>query len=519
MTRSSNFSPEAARRAIEFIGCLKHTKGSWRGVPFVLPGWQREIVERTFGTVRPSRGARRKLVRQYRKLFLAVAKKNGKTGLASAFGAVGLYADDEFGAEVYSGAASRDQATLVYRELSAMIKQVPTLRKMSRFYDSVKRIYVPSTESFYQALSADADYSDGINPSMWIADELHRHKSRELYDLLNQGSGTREQPLGIVITTAGYDRTSVCWEEWQYAREVAAGKIEDPTFLSRVFEVPDEVDWGKLMEDESLWYLANPALGDFLDIEDLRKAVREANYKPAMQNSVRRLRFNQWTQAEEHWFESGQWEACGGIVDEAKLQGRDCYGGLDLASTSDFAAWVLIFPREDQGFDVLPRLYLPEAAVERRERRRDQLQAWARHGYLTITPGNVVDYDWIKSQIHKDAEAFRIREIGFDPWTATQISVQLAEDGLTLVPVRQGFRTLSSPSKLLETLVAKRLINHGGHPVLSWMAGNATVEVGPTEEIKPSKRRSAEKIDGIVALITALERAMHAEPDSVACVF
>ena len=516
MTRYSSFSPEAANRAVSFVGCLKHTKGRWRGVPFQLTDWQQPDWEQVFGQMvpNPNRASQRQMLRKYRRWFKAVAKKNGKTEEAAAAAGVLLYADDEYGAEVYSGAASRDQATLVYKELSSMVKQVPALRKMSRFYDSTKRIYVPSTESTFQALSADADFSDGINPSGVVVDELHRHKNRELYDLLKQGSGTREQPLLIVITTAGFDRSSVCYEEWEYARKVKQGIIEDPRLYVSLYETPAELTFEQIAQDEKLWTLANPALGDFLDIEDLRSAVREAHQKPAMRNSVLRLRFNQWTAAESRWFSADAWRSCGGLLGD--LSGKECYGGLDLAYTSDFAAWVLYFP---DGHKVVTKVFAPESVFESRSMMQGQLAAWRKSGDLIVTPGDVIDYDFIKAQIIKDAGQYNIREIGYDPWSAMQIAVQLGNEGLQMVPVRQGFATLSAPAKLLETMVARGELNHGGNQVLAWMADNVVIEEDAGANIKPSKKKSSEKIDGIVALVTALERAMHAEEPMIAAIY
>ena len=514
--QSANYSPEAAQRAIDFIACLKHTKGRWRGVPFVLPGWQADrIVKPLFGNVVPNprfpSGSPRKTLRRYRKAFVTMGKKNGKSGLAAAMAADLLYADGEFGAEVYSGAASRDQATIIYRELKAMVKQVPELDALSQCYDSTKRIYVPSTESFYQALSADADYSDGVNPSGVIVDELHRHKSRELYDLLNEGSGTREQPLIIVITTAGVDQHSVCFEEWQYARQVAADPNLDSTFLPVLYEIPGDLSFDEIAADEKLWYLANPALGDFLDIEDLRKSVREAKQKPAQRLSTMRLRFNAWTQSETVWLPHEDWIACGSdllTTIEERNRGRSGYGGLDLSSTQDFAAWRIVFPWEDGSRDTVGCCFIPEDTARKRKN-YGQLLEWERGGHLCITPGNIIDYEFIEEQIRRDSEKYRIEEIGYDPWGSSQIIVDLDRDGFVMVPVRQGFATLSPPAKLLETYVAKHTLHHGGDPLLAWMAGNVTVEIDAAENIKPSKKKSAERIDGIVALIIAEERAMH----------
>lgn len=505
MIRSTTYSTEKAHSAVAFIESLKHTKGQYRGVQFLLADWQREWTEKLFGTLTPDGR------RQYRKAFLAVPKKSGKTALASGVGIKLLCADGEEGAEVYSAAASRDQATLVYREMRDMIKQIPRLKKRTRWYDSVKRIVYTTAsgaENTYQALSADADYSDGINPSGVIVDELHRHKNRELYDLLNEGGGTRRQPLTIVITTAGSDKSSVCYEEWEYARKVLTGVIDDPTFLPVIYEMPEGADW----QDEAEWFKCNPALGDFLDIEDLRKSVREASEKPGKQNSVRRLRFNQWTSADSRWFDLGAWDACGGMIDETKLYGRIAFGGVDLSSTEDFTAWQLVIPWEgSEGYDILTRAWIPRATLEKRTKQRAWLEGLEREGFLTVIPGDSIDPEYIENQILKDAERFEIREIGYDPWLAKHMAIKLEAQGLTCVPVRQGYGTLSAPSKLLERLVRDHKLNHGGHPLLRWMADVVMVETDANENIKPSKKASNDRIDCIAATVTALERAMHQE--------
>jgi len=500
MARSKTFSTEQADKAVQFIESLRHT-GDWRGVPFVLTGWQREIIRALFGTMGPDGK------RQYRKSFIAIPKKNGKSEFVSAIAAKLLYADGG-GAEVYSAAASREQAAIIYRTMKAMVMQVPALAARTKPYDSVKRLYVEQTGSFFQSLSADADYADGINPSGVIVDELHRHKTRDLYDLLRQGSGTRRQPLMVTITTAGTDKESVCFEQWEYARKVRDGVMDDPTLLPVIYEMPTDADW----TDEAEWFKCNPALGDYLAIEELRALVREALEQPSFQNSVRRLRFNQWTAAESRWFDLGAWDACGNdtiTAIEKRNEGRACYLGLDLASTSDLAAYALVFPRDDVGYDALFRAYLPQSAIDKRTKHAPVFAAWEREGFLRVTPGDVIDYDFIKSDILADAGRFQVEEIGYDPWSAVQVALQLQGEGLTCVPVRQGFSTLSPPAKLLETLVARREIHHGGHPVARWCADNVQTEEDSAGNIKPSKKASTEKIDVVAALVTGLERAMY----------
>jgi phage terminase large subunit-like protein len=470
---------------VQFIEGLPHTKGRWAGVKFKLADWQREeIIEPLFGTLNADGK------RQYRTAYLEVGRKNGKSELAAAIALKLLVADGEQGAEIYGAAADRDQATIVFH-----------LNERLKIIDSQKRIVDAKSGSVYRAIPADAAGSHGFNASGVIFDEVHAQPSRELWDVLTTSTSAREQPLVFAITTAGYDRTSICWELHDYARKVLEGVVCDPTFFAWIRALPEDADW----TDERLWKLANPGLGDFRSVDELRDMVNRAKETPGLQNTVRRLYFSQWTQSESRWFDMARWRDCGGVIGD--LAGQSCYGGLDLSSTGDFTSWVMVFDDNK----VIARSYLPEAAVKKRSPMRTQLEVWVREGWLTVTPGDVIDYDFIKAQILKDADTYDIREIGFDPWSAAQISVQLAAEGLVMVPVRQGFATMSAPAKLLETLVARGELNHGGNPILTWMADNCVIETDAGANIKPSKKRSTEKIDGIAALVTALERAMHAE--------
>lgn len=500
-TRSSNFSPEVADKAVKFVESLPHTKGRWAGVPFKLADWQREeIIQPLFGTLNKDGK------RQYRTAYLEVGRKNGKSELAAAIALKLLVADGEQGAEIYGAAADRDQATIVFHVAAEMVRRKPQLAARLKVIDSQKRIIDPKSGSFYRAIPADAAGSHGFNASGVIFDEVHAQPNRELWDVLTTSTSAREQPLVFAITTAGFDRQSICWELHDYATKVLNGVVRDPSFFAWIRALPEDADW----TDERNWKLANPGLGDFRSLDELREMVARAKETPALQNTVRRLYFSQWTQSESRWFDMDHWRSCGGLLGD--LTGQECYGGLDLSSTGDFSAWVLYFP---EGQKVIAQFYLPEAAVKKRSPMQAQLIAWQRSGDLTVTPGDVIDYEYIKQQIIRDAATYNIREIGYDPWSAAQISVQLASelgDGV-MVPVRQGFATMSAPAKLLETMVARGELNHGGHAVLAWMADNCVIETDAGANIKPSKKKSSEKIDGIVALVTALERAMHAETE------
>lgn len=489
-----------------FEHVLVHTKGRWARTPFVLSWWQRANMRELFGRV----GAAG--LRLYRTAYHERGRKNGKSEEAAGVALDLLIMDGEMGAEVYGAACDRDQASIVF-DVAAHMVEYSELRDVCEVVRSTKRIIYKPTDSFYRALPADVAGAHGYNAHGIVFDEVHAQRSRELWDVLTTSTSAREQPLTYAITTAGYDRTSICWELHEYARQVLNGTIEDASFFADVWALPMDADWTK----QSNWKLANPGLeglggGDFRSLEELATSVEQAKHRPSMENTVRRLYMSQWTRSDEKWFRYGLWDSCGGIVDELRLAGRRCFGGLDLAATSDFAAWVLAFPDDDGQVDVLCRFWLPGDVVrERRAPMADQLNTWARDGFLTLTGGNATDYDHIKAQILRDCQTFDMQQIGYDPWTALQVAMQLEGelgDGI-MVPVRQGYKTLSPPAKYLEALLAKGAINHGGNPVLRWMADNVTLEHHQDDAIKPSKRRSTEKIDGIIALCTALERAMH----------
>jgi len=504
--RSSARLHEAeAADAIAFIESLRHVKGSqWAGKKLRLSDWQRYIVSELFGRLTPDG------LRQYRTAYIETPRKTGKSTLSAGIALYLLMGDNEPGAEVYSAATDQDQAALVFSIAAAMVGRDPYLKDRLTVLDHTKRIVDKETGSFYHAISAKAASKHGYNAHGVIYDELHAALNRDLWDVLKTSMGARQQPLMVAITTAGFDRSSICWEQHEYARKVMTGQLDDPSFFGYIAAADETDAW----DDPATWRKANPHLGVTVPVSFYESECAVAKENPAYENTFRRLYLSQWTAAYERWFNLGAWDACGGDTIsglEKKNAGRACYAGLDLASTGDLAAYVLIFPRDDDGYDVLVRAYLPEAALHKRAGQAQAFAGWAKQGYLRVTPGNVIDYDFIKADILTDATRFEIREIGYDPWSAVQVAVQLEGEGLTCVPVRQGFATLSPPAKLLETLVAREQIHHGGHPVARWCADNVQVETDAGGNIKPSKKKSTEKIDVIAALVTGLDRAMHAE--------
>jgi phage terminase large subunit-like protein len=503
------FDERAAGIAVAFFEkLLRHSKGEWAGEPFKLQKWQRdEIIRPLFGWKRKSDGTRR-----FRRAYIEIPRKNGKSSLSSGIALFLLFADGEAGCEVYSAAADRDQAGIVFEEAKKMVEQSPELSKRSQVF---KRAIVTNEGGTYRVLSADAFTKHGLNAHGIVFDELHAQQSRELWDVLNTSTGARRQPMMVMITTAGYDRESICWEQHEYARQVIEGIIQDDEYFAVIYAADEKEDW----QDPEVWARANPGLGVTVKRDYLEAEARRAAASPAYQNTFRRLHLNQWTQQDTRWLDMAAWEACGSPFDAALLKGAMCYGGLDLASTSDLASFVLTFPNEageGELFTWLPFFWIPEEnMLERSRKDRVPYEVWVRQGLIRATEGNMIDYGVIVRDIELLGEMYNIREIAFDRWGAFQVSQQLEGAGFTMVGFGQGFQSMSPPTKELMRLVMDGKLRHGGHPVLRWMADNMVVSTDPAGNVKPNKQKSREKIDGIVAGIMGLDRAMRREGMSV----
>ncbi len=488
-----------------FSELLVHTKGEWAGQPFILSPWERKIVRQVFGWKRSSDGTRK-----YRTVYIEMPRKGGKSTFASGLGLLLTFFDGEPGARVYSAAGDRDQAELVYDDALEMVEMSPELRSRS---EPMKRaIFVPDTFSRFQAISRESGTKFGINAHGIIIDELHVHKTRDLYDTLMTSMGARRQPLAVIITTAGWDRTSICWEVHEYAKKVRDKVIDDPEFLPVIYCAEPEDDW----TDPKVWHKANPGLGEIVSEEYLRKECERAQNIPGRQNVFKRLHLNLWTDQAKCWIPLADWDACEVDISlEEGLARASCYGGVDLSSTRDLSSLGLTFPpsKEDEKWASLQRFYMPADNVQKRVKEdRVPYDQWIDEGYIIPTPGNIVDQDFIRKDIEKLGLQVTLKELAFDRWNSTYLMTQLMEDGLTCVPFGQGFASMSSPSKEFETLIISRMIEHDGNPVMRWQMGNVAMKEDPAGNIKPDKDKSSEKIDGVVASIMSLGRAMfHSE--------
>ena len=505
--RGLRFDEGAAERAIQFYHLLPHIKGEWAkdGAGMELAPWQAFIVGSLFGWKRTD-GTRR-----FRTAYVEVARKNGKSTLAAGLGLWLAFLDGEPGAEVYAAATKRDQAKIVWGDARQMVLKTPDLRALIRPFTS--NLHSESTASKFEPLGADADTMDGLNIHGAIVDELHAHSSRAVVDVLETATGARRQPLIFYITTAGYDRHSVCWSHHDYTIKVLEETYQDDTWFGFIAGLDEGDRW----DDPAVWAKANPNLGVSVKVDDLERKCERARQVPAEQQAFRRLHCNEWTESSTRWLDLAAWDRGNAPVDPEALTGRACYGGLDLSSTTDLTGLVLVFPDGAGGYDVLAYPFVPEEALAKRaERDRVPYPVWREQGHLTATDGNVVDYEVVETVITGLAERYDLRELAIDRWNSTATQTRLTAAGITVVPFGQGFASMTAPAKELERLVLEGRIRHGGHPVLRWCIGNTVVQQDAAGNIKPAKDKSTERIDLTVALVMALGRAMvHAPTESV----
>jgi phage terminase large subunit-like protein len=492
-----------ARRALGFFRYrLRHIEGDLRGTPLLLGPWQKGIVANLFGWKRPD-GTRR-----YREAFIYVPRKNGKTTLGAGIVLYLLVADGEPGAQVYSTAADREQAAITYRCADGMVEQDAGLScrvKPFKTYKSLEFFPADGSPCVFKALSADVGTKHGLNVHGALNDELHAHDKRDLIDVIETATGARSQPLIVHITTADVRRLSICNEKREYAINVRDGIFADAGFFPCIYEASVEDDW----RDPKVWAKANPNLGVSVGIEEMERAARQAQQVPAKQNTFKRLRLNIRTHSESVWIPVDRWDECrDDDFDAEALAGKPCYGGLDLSSTTDLTAFVLLFHKD--GWKALPFFWMPrEKALERQDRDNVPYLLWESQGFLEFTEGDVVDQDFILERVTQIAELYRVIDVGVDRFKADYLIPLMGNRGVTCVAFGQGFVSMSDPTKGLERLILKRELGHDGNPVLRWCLANMMVELDAAEGVKPSKKKATERIDGIVALIMATGRALQ----------
>ena len=488
------FDRKAGQRVVDWIErYCTHTKAEWGGTPLILADWQKEeIIIPAFGWKDRKTG-----LRKYRRVFVFIPRKNGKSTLGSAIGLYLLCGDKEPGAEIFSAASDRLQAGIIHDVAKQMVLQNPTLTTRLRTFQYT--ITHPDSGSFYRVLSSDAPRQHGKNSHGVIFDELHTQPNRELWDVLTTSTGSRRQPLIFAFTTAGFDRQTICFEQYDYAKKVKAGIITDDTFLPVIYESEEKDD----VFDEAIWKQTNPNYQISLKKEYVIEESTRAKNEPSYENTFRRLQLNQWTSAETRWISDEVWMRGVKDFDIKKLEGKPCVCGLDLASRRDICAFIMLFPIEDS-FIILSHFFIPGlTARERTQKDGVNYDQWIRGGFITETPGNVTDYDYIRKFVNDAGEKYDIRVIGYDRWNASQLVINLQDDGFECDPFGQGFASMSAPTKELEGMIYNSQVNHQGNPVLRWMCSNVMIVQDAAGNVKISKDKSKEKVDGMVALVMA----------------
>ena len=495
---------------------LKHSKGEWAGTPVTLEPWERFIICNIFGWKSISNGYRR-----FRTAYIETGRKNGKTTLLAGIGNYLFFADGEPGAEIYTCATKLEQAKISHDEAKRMIKASPTLIKRAKIFRD--NFSIQETSSKFQPLGADADTLDGLNIHAALIDELHAHKNRNLWDVVETATGSRRQPLQIAITTAGFDRDTICFMIHDYVEKILERVVDDDTFFGIIYGIDqeDKIKW----QDESIWIKANPNLGVSVKLEDLQRKAKRAKEMPSQLNAFLQKHLDVWTEAAEIWIPLEKWDECFKEFDDKDLYDRECFAGLDLSSRNDITALSIVFPPTiNEPMKAIFRFFIPQDNMQERVRRdRVPYDAWHRQGHIYATRGNVIDYDFVLNQIMEDCKHFKVMSLYYDIYGATRFSQDLRNLGFEdpkenkhaerhLVEVSSTYNNYTYPMKELEKLIYGKQIEIQKTPVMRWMASNMVLRMGPTGGIMPDKAKSRDKIDGVVSLCLGMMRALITEP-------
>ncbi len=493
------FDSDKAEHICAFLELLPHIKGKWARErrKITLEPWQCFILTTIFGWVHKATGLRR-----FTEVYEEVARKNAKSTISAGVALYMFAADGEQGAEVYAAATTRDQAKIVFGDARAMADREAEMRAALGIEVQAHRLVIPSAASKLEALSAEGSTLDGLNTHCAIIDELHAHKRRDVYDVIDTSRGAREQSLLFCITTAGSDRSGICYERRTHACQVLDGVVSD----ERLFGIIYTLDEGDDPLDPNVWVKANPNYGVSVLHDDMESAARKASAMPSAMANFLTKRLNVWVNADSPWMDMQAWDKCADpSLTFDKVKHLPCWIGLDLASKVDVAAVVRLF-KDGDNYHLIPQFYLPERALE--VSTNSQYDGWRRSGWLTVTEGEVTDYDAIEAQIEADMAQLDVTEVPYDPWQATQLASHLLAKGVPMVEFRQSTGNFSEAMKTLEALVLTGKIRHNGNPMMTWMMSNTVYRPDEYENVRPRKERPENKIDGTVAAIMALARAI-----------
>lgn len=508
--RGLYFDRDDAEFAIRCFSFFRHSKGKWAGQTFELSPWQQFILWNLFGWKR--KGG----VRRFKRAYIEVARKSGKSTFLAGIGIILMALDGESGAEVYSAATKKEQARIVFSEAKRMVKSSPELKQFIKSFRNVMTVSEMG-EAKFEPLSSDANSLDGLNVHGGIVDELHAHKTREVWDVLDTATGSREQPLLVTITTAGFNQEGICYEVRGHCADLLEGLFEDDSYFAFIACIDEDDDW----QDETCWIKANPNLGISNSIDDLRDKATRAMRTASARNNFLCKHLDRWTQQAQLWLPIEKWDACASNIDLAALVNRDCYIGVDLADKLDLNGVCFLFPPiSGERWKMFCRFWMPEDVMQQRcEEGQWHYKQWAEKELIRLTPGNISDYDLIREEVLQLAKQFHVQQIGFDPYNATNFATQLTTAGYQTIEVRQRMNDLSEASKEFEALVVGTKIEHDGNPVLRWMASNVEIEMDKNQNIRPVQPKDRrKKVDGIVATVIALSRGLTyagSAPDTI----
>lgn len=489
---------KAGEKPVNFIQKLKHTKDKWAGMPLLLEPWQMFILFNLYGW-KKSNGKRR-----FRTAYVEVARKNGKTALAAGVALYGLYAEQIARAEVYSVATTKDQAKICFNDAKEIVRKTTLKERLDVFRDSIT---YDALGSYFKAVSSDYGVHDGYSPSTVIVDEYHAHKDNGMLDVMQSGQAAREEPVNFIITTAGFNKNYPCFAFRKNAKNVIKGIAEDESLFAVIYEMDEGDDW----TDPHNWAKANPNLGVSVDVDYLEQQVKDAQNRPEAVVNVKTKNLNMWVDAEKTWILDEKWMESSVTEDDSILEGMTCWGGLDLSNVSDITAFVLLFKDTEGRIYVKPRFWVPEETYQEKIRKENVFYtAWVEQGFVILTPGNVTDYDFIQADISQLAEQYNILSIAYDRWNSSQTVINMQNEGFNMSPFGQGYGSMSTPTKEWEKMVLLKNLEHFKNPVLRWMMASVALMKDPAGNIKPDKRKSSQKIDGVVAGIMALGEMMTA---------